>query len=201
MYRAFFKSILDFFIALILLILCVPVMLPTLIILTFLTQGAPLFIQKRPGLNGQIFKIYKLKTMRDSRDKQGKLLPDAQRITWFGKLVRKASLDEIPQLINVFVGEMSIIGPRPLLVDYLPLYSVEQNKRHNVKPGITGWAQVNGRNSISWEQKFKLDVWYVDHLSLWLDLKILLLTIHKVIGRKNINQKGNATMEAFNGNN
>lgn len=159
------------------------------------------FTQDRPGKNGKIFKVIKFKTMTDERDAQGNLLPDADRLTKVGKFVRSTSIDELPQLINVLKGDMALIGPRPLLPQYLPLYSKEQARRHEVRPGITGWAQVNGRNTISWKRKFELDVWYVDHCSFWLDLKILILTIKKVFVREGISQEGQATMEFFNGNN
>lgn len=167
--------------------------------LFFLNNGKPFFIQPRPGKNEKIFKLIKFKTMNDKRDKLGYLLPDEKRLTVVGKFVRKTSLDEIPQLINVIKGDMSLVGPRPLLVEYLPLYNEEQKRRHEVKPGITGWAQVNGRNAISWEEKFKYDVWYVDHLSFILDLKILLLTIKKVFKREGISSTNAATMERFTG--
>ena len=170
--------------------------------LHFANKGAgAFFFQERPGKNGKIFKVIKFKTMTDERDISGKLLPDAQRITKVGKLVRSTSIDELPQLINVLKGDMALIGPRPLLVRYLSLYSKEQARRHEVRPGITGWAQVNGRNAISWTKKFEFDVWYVDHCSFWLDLCIILKTIKKVFVREGISQQGQATMEPFNGNN
>ena len=170
--------------------------------LHFANKGAgAFFFQERPGKNGKIFKVIKFKTMTDERDTSGKLLPDAQRITKVGKLVRSTSIDELPQLINVLKGDMALIGPRPLLVRYLSLYSKEQARRHEVRPGITGWAQVNGRNAISWTKKFEFDVWYVDHCSFWLDLCIILKTIKKVFVREGISQQGQATMEPFNGNN
>ena len=162
-------------------------------------NGKPFFFQRRPGETGKIFKIIKFKTMNGSTDALGNLLPDSQRLTKVGSLVRKSSLDEIPQLLNVLKGDMSLVGPRPLLIEYLPLYNDNQKRRHEVKPGITGWAQVNGRNAISWEEKFKLDVWYVDNQSFWLDMKILWLTIRKVLVREGINQDGQATMEPFKG--
>lgn len=162
--------------------------------------GQAFFYQLRPGKNGRLFHIIKFKTMNDKRDENGGLLPDAQRLTSIGSIIRKTSLDEIPQLINVIKGEMSLVGPRPLLPEYLTLYSLEQARRHDVRPGITGWAQVNGRNDISWEQKFEFDIWYVDHQSFGLDLRILFLTVLKVFRREGINQKGKATMEAFKGN-
>ncbi|MEH7336801.1 sugar transferase [Neobacillus drentensis] len=163
--------------------------------------GSPvLFKQKRPGLNGKPFFVYKFRTMTDKKDNKGELLPDHIRLTTFGKLLRKTSLDELPQLFNVIKGEVSLVGPRPLLIEYLPLYTPEQARRHEVRPGITGWAQVNGRNAISWEEKFKLDVWYVDNRSFWLDIKILFLTITKVFKSEGINQQGHVTIEKFQGN-
>lgn len=160
-----------------------------------------IFMQERPGLHGKIFKVIKFKTMTDERDAEGKLLPDAQRLTKVGRFVRSTSIDELPQLINVLKGDMALIGPRPLLPQYLPLYSLEQARRHEVRPGISGWAQCHGRNAISWTEKFKLDVWYVDHVSLLTDLKVIWITIMKVIKRADINEAGHATMEAFNGKN
>lgn len=164
------------------------------------SPGRILFAQQRPGLHGTIFTFYKFRTMREATDSEGNPLPDAERITRIGAFLRKTSLDELPSFWNVLKGEMSLVGPRPLLVQYLPLYSPEQSRRHEVKPGITGWAQINGRNAISWQQKFAYDVWYVDHLSLWLDLKIILLTVWKVIRREGINQQGQVTIENFKGN-
>lgn len=162
--------------------------------------GSPvLFAQVRPGLQGMPFRMYKFRTMTDARDMQGNLLPDAERLTAFGKWLRATSLDELPELINVLKGEMSLVGPRPLLMDYLPLYSPEQARRHEVKPGITGWAQINGRNAISWDEKFALDVWYVEHQSLWLDMKILALTVWRVLRREGISAAGEATMPRFEG--
>ena len=170
--------------------------------LHFTNKGAgAFFTQERPGKNGKIFKVIKFKTMTDERDENGNLLPDAQRLTKVGKFVRSTSIDELPQLINVLKGDMSLIGPRPLLVKYLPLYSKEQARRHEVRPGMTGWAQCNGRNAISWTKKFELDVWYVNHCTLWTDIKIIWITIMKVLKRADISQEGQATMEAFNGNN
>lgn len=193
------KRVLDFFSALILLMLTSPIMLFT-VILVRITLGTPaLFIQRRPGLFGKPFYLYKFRTMTDERDSQGNLLPDSIRLTAVGKFLRKFSLDELPQLINVLKGDLSLVGPRPLLMEYLPLYTPEQTTRHNVRPGITGWAQVNGRNSISWEEKFGFDVWYVNHQSLLLDFKILWLTVLKVIRSEGINQPGNATIEPFKG--
>ncbi|MBP5525584.1 MAG: sugar transferase [Paludibacteraceae bacterium] len=202
MYKNFFKRILDFCIALTALsILFVPLAIITLF-LHFANKGAgAFFFQERPGLNGKIFKICKFKTMTDERDSDGNLLPDEQRLTPIGKFVRSTSIDELPQFWNVLVGDMALIGPRPLLVEYLPLYSKEQARRHEVRPGITGWAQCHGRNSISWTEKFKLDVWYVDNVSLLTDIKVVLITIKKVIVRDGISQDGNATMEHFNGAN
>ena len=181
------------------LVLLSPILLILILLLAIANSGKPFFTQTRPGKNGRLFKVIKFKTMHDGRNAQGELLPDAARLTPVGRFVRKTSLDEIPQLINVLKGDMSLIGPRPLLVQYLPLYSPTQARRHEVKPGITGWAQVNGRNAISWEQKFEYDVWYVDHCSLILDFKILLKTIQKVFKSEGINQQGQATMEAFRG--
>lgn len=202
MYKNYFKRILDFCIALTALsILFVPLAIITLF-LHFANKGAgAFFFQERPGLNGKIFKICKFKTMTDERDSDGNLLPDEQRLTSIGKFVRSTSIDELPQFWNVLVGDMALIGPRPLLVEYLPLYSKEQARRHEVRPGITGWAQCHGRNSISWAEKFKLDVWYVDNVSLLTDIKVVLITIKKVIVRDGISQEGNATMEHFNGSN
>lgn len=171
-----------------------------LLVLVFVKLGAPVFFrQDRPGLKCKPFKIYKFRTMTNERDARGSLLSDAQRLTVFGKFLRSTSLDELPELINVIKGDMSLVGPRPLLMEYLPLYTSEQARRHNVRPGITGWAQVNGRNTISWEDKFKLDVWYVDHRSLWLDIKILWTTFAKVFKREGISQQGQATAEKFTG--
>lgn len=201
MYRNFIKRIIDFFVSLVGLILLSPVFLLVTIALYFANQGKPFFRQARPGKDEKIFRIIKFKSMTDKKDAQGNLLPDAERLTSVGAFVRKTSLDEIPQLINVLKGDMSLIGPRPLLIQYLPLYSADQKKRHKVRPGISGWAQVNGRNAISWKQKFEYDVWYVENLSFLLDLKILFLTIKKVFIREGISQEGQATIEAFNGNN
>ena len=199
MYKTIFKRIIDFLVALIGFIILSPIFVVVTIALFFANQGKPFFFQLRPGLYGRIFKIVKFKTMNDKKDVNGKLLPDADRLTRIGSFVRKTSLDEIPQLLNVIKGEMSLIGPRPLLVHYLDLYSDFQNRRHEVKPGITGWAQVNGRNAISWDKKFELDVWYVDHLSFILDLKILFKTVLKVIKSEGINAADAATIEPFNG--
>lgn len=200
MYKSLLKRPIDFFVALFGLLLLSPIFLMATIALFVANQAKPFFFQSRPGKNARIFRIIKFKTMNDKRDKEGNLLPDAERLTPIGSFVRKTSLDEIPQLINVLKGDMSLIGPRPLLVQYLPLYDQVQNRRHELKPGITGWAQVNGRNAISWQQKFELDVWYVDHISFLLDVKILLLTLKKVFIREGISQEGEATMEYFKGN-
>lgn len=199
MYKSFVKRVVDFVAALIGLALLSPVLLVVTVGLFLANQGKPFFFQLRPGKGGEIFKIIKFKTMNDKKDADGNLLPDAQRLTPIGRFVRKTSLDEIPQLLNVLKGEMSLIGPRPLLVHYLHLYTKEQNRRHEVKPGITGWAQVNGRNAISWNKKFELDVWYVDHISFNLDLKILIMTIQKVVKSEGINAADAATIEPFNG--
>lgn len=200
MYIVFFKRVFDFSLALTGMLLLAPVFIVVTIGLFIANQGKPFFFQLRPGKNGKIFKIIKFKTMNDKKDEAGNLLSDEKRLTRIGIFVRKTSLDEIPQLINVLKGEMSLIGPRPLLPEYLPLYDAVQARRHNVKPGITGWAQVNGRNAISWKQKFEYDVWYVDHLSFWMDLKIFFLTLKKVIIREGINTGNLATTEPFKGN-
>ena len=201
MYRGLIKRLLDFFVSLIALLILSPVLIIVSVWLYFVNEGAGVFFtQDRPGKNNQIFRLIKFKTMNDKRDKDGKLLPDGERLTKAGRLVRSTSLDEIPQLINVLKGDMSLIGPRPLLLKYLPLYNAEQARRHEVRPGITGWAQVNGRNAISWEEKFKLDVWYVDHVSFLLDIKILLKTVYNVIKREGISSDTSATMETFKGN-
>lgn len=200
MYKSFSKRFIDFLFSFIGLLLISPVFLLIIIFLTFANRGKPFFIQKRPGKKGKIFQIIKFKTMNDRKDSQGNLLSDAERLTSIGAFVRKTSLDEIPQLLNVVKGDMSLIGPRPLLVNYLHLYSDFQNRRHEVKPGITGWAQVNGRNAISWDKKFELDVWYVDNMSFNLDLKILFMTIKKVVKSEGINAADAATIEPFNGN-
>ncbi|MFV0173156.1 sugar transferase [Empedobacter falsenii] len=201
MYKNYLKRFLDFTIALIGLICLSPVFMVVTIGLYFANQGKPFFFQARPGLNEKIFKIIKFKTMNDKKDAQGNLLSDAERLTPIGAFVRKTSLDEIPQLINVLKGDMSLIGPRPLLPQYLPLYNETQRKRHLVRPGITGWAQVNGRNAISWQKKFELDVEYVDNLSLAMDAKVFFTTFKKVFKSEGISQDGQATMEMFNGNN
>lgn len=201
MYKKKFKRIIDFFAALFGLLLLSPIFIIVTIALYIANQGKPFFFQARPGKKGKIFKIIKFKSMNDKKDKNGNLLSDADRLTTVGSFVRKTSLDEIPQLINVLKGDMSLIGPRPLLVEYIPLYNEHQARRHKVKPGITGWAQVNGRNAISWSQKFEYDVWYVDNISFGLDIKILFMTIKKVFVREGISQEGEATMEFFKGNN
>ena len=201
MYPQFFKPLIDKTIAGILLLLTLPITLLVSGLLYFYNDGKPFFFQLRPGLYGQIFRIWKFKTMNDRKDKSGELLPDHERLTIVGKWVRKTSLDELPQLINVLKGDMSLVGPRPLLVEYLPLYNTHQKRRHEVKPGITGWAQVNGRNAISWQQKFEYDVWYVENLSFFLDLKILWLTAMKVVKSEGINASQTTTMEKFTGNN
>ncbi len=202
MYQHFFKRLLDFIISLIALICISPILLVVTIWLHFANKGAgAFFLQERPGKNAKIFKVIKFKTMIDERDADGNLLPDEIRLTKVGKFVRSTSIDELPQLINILKGDMALIGPRPLLPQYLPLYSLEQARRHEVKPGITGWAQCHGRNAISWTEKFKLDVWYVDHVSLLTDLKVIFITIKKVLMRKDINSATAATMEAFNGQN
>ena len=202
MYRKYLKRWLDFVIVLCVLAVIWPILLLITLWLHFANKGAgAFFTQERPGRNGKIFKVIKFKTMTDERDADGNLLPDAERLTPVGRFVRSTSIDELPQLINVLKGDMALIGPRPLLVQYLPLYSKEQACRHEVRPGITGWAQCHGRNSISWTEKFKLDVWYVDHCSLITDIKVIFITIKKVLLRDGISQEGQATMEPFNGNN
>lgn len=202
MYKHFFKRFFDFWIALMALVCISPVLVVVTIWLHFANKGAgAYFFQERPGLHGKIFRVIKFKTMTDERDADGNLLPDEARLTKVGKFVRSTSIDELPQLINVLKGDMALIGPRPLLVQYLPLYSPEQARRHEVRPGISGWAQCHGRNAISWIEKFKLDVWYVDHVSLMTDLKVIWITIMKVLKRADISADGQATMEPFNGRN
>jgi lipopolysaccharide/colanic/teichoic acid biosynthesis glycosyltransferase len=201
MYKYYIKRLLDFTVALFGLLLLSPVFIIVTIGLYLANNGKPFFFQARPGLNEKIFSIIKFKTMNDKKDANGNLLSDAERLTPIGAFVRKTSLDEIPQLINVLKGDMSLIGPRPLLPQYLPLYNDNQKRRHNVRPGITGWAQVNGRNAISWTKKFELDVWYVDHVSFFTDMKVFFTTFKKVFKSEGISQNGQATMEAFNGNN
>ena len=202
MYKQYFKRWLDFAIVLCVLLVIWPMLAVIAVWLHFANKGAgAFFTQERPGKNGRIFKVIKFKSMTDERDAEGKLLPDAQRLTKVGRFIRSTSLDELPQLINVLKGDMALVGPRPLLPKYLTLYSKEQARRHEVRPGITGWAQVHGRNAISWKEKFELDVWYVDHVSLRVDLEVMFLTMRKVFAREGISQAGQATMEAFTGNN
>ena len=200
MYKNYLKRIFDFIVSLIGITLLLPIFLIVMIGLFISNNGKPFFFQQRPGKKGKIFKIIKFKTMNDKKDSNGNLLSDAERLTTLGAFVRKTSLDEIPQLLNVLKGDMSLIGPRPLLVNYLPLYNENQARRHEVRPGITGWAQVNGRNAISWNQKFDYDVWYVENISFVLDVKIFFLTAKKVFIREGISQEGQATMEPFKGN-
>ena len=200
MYKIFFKPLLDFVLSLLGIIVTSPIFLIVFIALLFANRGKVFFLQNRPGKNGGIFKIIKFRTMNDKRDAQGNLLPDEERLTSIGKLVRKTSLDEIPQLINVLLGNMSLIGPRPLLPEYLPLYNDFQKKRHLIKPGITGWAQINGRNAVEWEKKLKFDVWYVENMSFFFDLQIIFLTLKKVLKLEGVNREGEATNIAFKGN-
>lgn len=200
MYRVFFKRVFDFNFAIIFMILLSPLFIIVTIGLYFANDGKPFFFQLRPGKNEKIFEIIKFKTMNDKKGIDGNLLSDDERLTKIGKFVRKTSLDEIPQILNVIKGNMSLIGPRPLLPEYLPLYDEIQRKRHDVKPGITGWAQINGRNAISWSQKFEYDVWYVENFDFFIDIKIILLTIKKVLKSEGINSKGTLTTEAFKGN-
>ena len=202
MYKKYIKRFFDILISGVALLLIGWFLVLVAIFLHFANKGAgAFFFQERPGYNAKIFKVIKFKTMTDERDSDGKLLPDEQRLTKVGKFVRSTSIDELPQLINVFKGDMSLIGPRPLLVQYLPLYSPEQARRHEVRPGISGWAQCHGRNAISWKEKFELDVWYVDHCTLWTDIQVIFITIKNVLLRKDINSATAATMEAFNGKN
>ena len=202
LYRDYLKRVFDFTISLFALLCISPILIVVAIWLHYANKGAgAFFLQDRPGKDGKIFKVIKFKTMTDERDADGELLPDEQRLTKVGKFIRSTSIDELPQLINVLKGDMALIGPRPLLVQYLPLYSPEQARRHEVRPGISGWAQCHGRNAISWTEKFKLDVWYVDHVSFVTDLKVIWITIMKVLKRADINEAGQATMEAFNGSN
>ena len=202
MYKCFFKQFLDFLLSLIAIVAIAPLLIVVAVWLHFANKGAgAFFYQERPGKDAKIFKVIKFKTMTDERDADGKLLPDAQRLTKVGKFVRSLSIDELPQLINVLKGDMALIGPRPLMPKYLPLYTAEQMRRHEVRPGITGWAQVNGRNDIPWSKKFELDVYYVDHLTFAMDVKIFFLTIMKVLKREGISAEGQATTEAFNGHN
>lgn len=199
MYRNFFKGFIDFGLAFILILIFSPVLFFAILFLLIFNNGKVFFIQKRPGKNGIPFFLIKFRTMNNNKDKHGLLLPDPQRITTVGRMIRSSSIDELPQLFNILFGQMSLVGPRPLLMRYLPLYNDFQNRRHEVKPGITGWAQVNGRNSISWDKKFKYDVWYVDNLSFLLDLKIILLTVLKVVKRESINNSNSVTMDPFRG--
>lgn len=199
-YKTIFKPLFDLSIGLVAAAILFPVFLLIVVGLLGFNKGSVFFVQNRVGLTGQVFKLYKFKTMTDAKDHQNQLLPDEERLTWIGKMIRNLSLDELPQLFNVLTGTMSIVGPRPLLVEYLPLYNVRQQRRHDVKPGITGWAQVNGRNSISWKQKFELDVWYVDNISFWLDLRIIFLTVKKVLKSEGISSETSVTMEKFRGN-
>jgi len=199
LYRNFLKRALDLVVSGIAFCLLLPLFIVITALLFIANQGSPFFVQARPGKNERIFRLVKFKTMNDKKDAAGNLLPDGERLTGIGKFIRKTSLDEIPQLINVIKGEMSLIGPRPLLVEYLPLYNDIQKQRHNVRPGITGWAQVNGRNAIAWKEKFELDVWYVDHVSFLLDCKIVLLTLMKVVKSEGVTQQGHATMAKFDG--
>lgn len=202
MYCHFLKRFFDFFLSLMALIVLSPFLISVIVWLHFANKGAGIFFyQQRPGKNSEIFKVIKFKTMTDESDSQGNLLPDEKRLTKVGKFIRSTSIDELPQLINVLKGDMALIGPRPLLVEYLPLYNQQQKRRHDIRPGITGWAQCNGRNAISWQKKFELDVWYVDHYSFLLDIKILFLTIKKVFIREGISEDGQATMREFNSNN
>ena len=202
MYKHFFKRVLDILISLVALLLVGWFLVIIAVWLHFANKEAgAFFFQERPGKDAKLFKVIKFKTMTDARDAEGNLLPDAQRLTKVGRFVRSTSIDELPQLLNVLKGDMSLIGPRPLLPQYLPLYSPEQARRHEVRPGISGWAQCHGRNAISWTEKFKLDVWYVDHCTLWTDIKVVLITVKNVLMRKDINSATAATMEAFNGKN
>ncbi len=199
MYKKIEKRVFDFIASLFFIVVFSPIIVVLYLLVLFMLGRPVLFSQERPGYKGKIFFLYKFRTMTDEKDPQGNLLPDADRLTAFGKFLRKTSLDELPSLFTVLKGDMSLVGPRPLLVQYLPLYSVEQARRHEVLPGITGWAQVNGRNAISWKEKFKLDVWYVDHISFFLDIKILWLTLYKVLRRADINEAGEATASFFKG--
>ena len=200
MYKHFFKPLFDFILSFLAIIILSPFFILFTPVVAVAMKGNPFFVQKRPGKNGKIFNMIKYRTMTNAKDEEGNLLPDADRLTKFGKLMRKLSLDELPEIFNILVGQMSIVGPRPLLVQYLTLYSERQARRHEVKPGLTGLAQVSGRNAISWEQKFEKDVYYVEHISIWLDIKIFFLTIVKIFKREGISQEGQATMEFFTGN-
>jgi len=199
LYRSFFKRFIDFTLTALGLLVIFPLLVLLTIVLLFANGGKPFFYQERPGKDGRIFRLYKFKTMNDCCDSEGRLLPDAERLTRVGRLIRSLSLDELPQLFNVLKGDMSLVGPRPLLIEYLPLYNDFQKRRHDVRPGITGWAQVNGRNSINWEQKFEHDVWYVDNQSFWLDIKILWLTFVKVFKREGITAADGGWTEPFRG--
>jgi lipopolysaccharide/colanic/teichoic acid biosynthesis glycosyltransferase len=199
-YHNYFKRFLDLIVSLVAFSLLLPLFFIVTALLYVANQGRPFFVQQRPGKNGRIFRLVKFKTMNDKKDAAGNLLSDAERLTAVGRFIRKTSLDEIPQLINVIKGEMSLIGPRPLLVEYLPLYNSTQKRRHEVRPGITGWAQVNGRNAIGWKEKFELDVWYVDNMSFLLDCKIIIFTLMKVVKSEGVNQQGHVTMTKFEGN-
>ncbi|OSY88146.1 UDP-galactose phosphate transferase [Tenacibaculum holothuriorum] len=201
LYKLYIKRIIDLVFSIFGLLILSPFLVVLIIILTFSNKGNPFFLQKRGGINNSIFKVIKFKTMNDRRNENGELLPDQERITKVGSFVRKTSLDELPQLINVFKGDMSIIGPRPFFAEYLSLYTDYQKRRHEVRPGITGWAQVNGRNNLSWTKKFELDVWYVDNLSFLLDVKILFITLKKVLLSKDVNKEGETTTVKFNGTN
>lgn len=200
LYRNYLKRFIDLIVSLVAFSLLLPLFIIVTVLLSVANQGKPFFVQPRPGKNGRIFRLVKFKTMNDRKDAAGNLLSDAERLTAVGKFIRKTSLDEIPQLINVIKGEMSLIGPRPLLVEYLPLYNDTQKRRHEVRPGITGWAQVNGRNAIGWKEKFELDVWYVDNMSLLLDCKIIIFTMMKVVKSEGVSQQGHVTMTKFQGN-
>ncbi len=201
LYKNYFKRLIDLLISLLVIVITFPITLISAIILFMQNDGKVFFVQERPGKNTVAFNIIKFKTMNDKKDVNGNLLPDRDRITKAGKIIRKLSIDELPQMINVLKGDMSLIGPRPLLFKYIPLYSIEQNRRHEVKPGITGWAQVNGRNAISWQRKFALDVYYVDNINFILDFKIVIMTIKKIIISEGINQSADSPMQPFNGNN
>jgi undecaprenyl phosphate N,N'-diacetylbacillosamine 1-phosphate transferase len=201
LYTRIVKPFFDKLFSFLILLLASPILLTAMVLLYFANHGKVWFTQERPGMNGTIFTVVKFKTMSDERDASGNLLPDKARLTSIGRFIRKTSIDEIPQLFNVLLGHMSFVGPRPLLVEYMSLYNPEQQRRHHVKPGITGWAQVNGRNSVMWPQRFAYDVWYVDHISFWLDIKILFLTVLKVLRAEGISSGTSVTMEKFNGNN
>lgn len=201
MYKKIYKRIIDFILAFLGILILLPVFIIISLILLIVNQGNPFFFQKRPGKDEKIFTLVKFKTMKDIRDKQGNLLPDMVRLTKIGAFIRRFSLDEIPNLLNVLIGDMSLIGPRPLFIEYLPLYNEKQSRRHEVSPGITGWAQINGRNTISWKQKFDLDIWYIDNLSFQLDIKIFFLTLIKIFNTEDVNASERETMEWFNGNN